>query len=220
MKHRCLWGDSQPPALLARCWKVVGAFWLKAGLAHASKLGGSGLSTVQHLACRVGGLTRSAVCYVGPTTRTPACFGQISIRRQGGGQLCGPMRTTLPTWSLRGIAGVSGGLLHLDIFEIVGFRLDMIVQDVLHAIDLGFSAHIVANVFWELLPQFGRNQSERVKALQQLIKAFYSRNRAASRMEGRLTLDRIRTMSSWPKLKAKAAAVRNFAIRSWVSCSI
>ena len=28
-------------------------------------------------------------------------------------------------------------------------------------------------------------------------------------MEGRLTLDRMRTMSSWPKLKAKAAAVRN-----------
>lgn len=96
-----------------------------------------------------------------------------------------------------------------EIFEIVGLRLDMIVPDVLHAIDLGVSAHIVANVFWELLPQFGRNQSEQVKALQQLIKAFYSRNRVASRMEGRLTLDRIRTMSSWPKLKAKAAAVRN-----------
>ena len=101
-----------------------------------------------------------------------------------------------------------------EIFEIVGLRLDMIVPDVLHAIDLGVSAHIVANVFWELLPQFGRNQSEQVKALQQLIKAFYSRNKVASRMEGRLTLDRIRTMSSWPKLKTKAAAVRNLAIRS------
>ena len=96
-----------------------------------------------------------------------------------------------------------------EIFEIVGLRLDTEVPDVLHAIDLGVSAHIVANAFWELLPQFGRNQSGQVKALQQLTKAFYSRNRVASRMEGRLTLDRIRTMSSWPMLKAKAAAVRN-----------
>ena len=65
---------------------------------------GVGLSTVQNLACRIGGLTRIAVGYVGPTTRTPACFGQISIRRQGGGQLCGPIGATLPTWSLRGSA--------------------------------------------------------------------------------------------------------------------
>ena len=96
-----------------------------------------------------------------------------------------------------------------EIFEIVGLRLDMVVPDVLHAIDLGVSAHIVANIFWELLPQFGPNQAEQVKRLQQMIKAFYSRNKVASQMEGKLTLDRLRTMGSWPKLKAKAAAVRN-----------
>ena len=50
---------------------MVGAFWLKAGLAHASKLGGIGLSTVQHLACRIGGLTRIVVGYVGGQQQGP-----------------------------------------------------------------------------------------------------------------------------------------------------
>ena len=87
-----------------------------------------------------------------------------------------------------------------------------IMGDMLHAVDLGVgvTAHAVANVMFEVLPFYGGNMAEQVKNLQKALLDWYKEHKIASRLEGKLTLDRLRcASSSFPKLKAKAAASRN-----------
>ena len=103
----------------------------------------------------------------------------------------------------------SSGAEPSGLFGIRGLRVEMIMGDVLHAVDLGVAAHVAGNILFELLPKFGRNQEEQVKQLQLAMQEYYKNSKVASRMDGRLTLDRLRTKGQWPKLKAKAAAVRN-----------
>ena len=42
-------------------------------------------------------------------------------------------------------------------------------------------------------------------------KQLYSENKETNRIQGRLTVDRVRTHGGWPNLKAKAATTRHFA---------
>ena len=53
------------------------------------------------------------------------------------------------------------------------------------------------------------SHAKQVKQLQLAMQEYYKNSKVASRMDGSLTLDRLRTKGQWPKLKAKAAAVRN-----------
>ena len=96
-----------------------------------------------------------------------------------------------------------------------GFRLECVMIDVLHTVDQGVAAHIIANVLWTfavLRKVFGGStQEQRVKNLYTHLQKWYSKSRPDSRLKGKLTIERLRTQGEWPKLKAKAAATRYLA---------
>jgi len=87
--------------------------------------------------------------------------------------------------------------------------------DVLHAVDQGVSSHITANVFWLIAVKrlaFGRGtHDEIIKKLGAHLLEWYKNTKCDSRLQGKLTLDRVRTSGAWPKLKGKAAATRHLA---------
>ena len=93
--------------------------------------------------------------------------------------------------------------------KVRGLRLDCVVIDVHHTVDLGVSAHIVGNVFWEcvLAHVWGHTtQAANVKMLHDEVAAWYKACKVKHRLQGVLTVERIRTSGDWPKIKAKAAA--------------
>ena len=84
--------------------------------------------------------------------------------------------------------------------------------DVLHTVDQGVASHVIGNVFWVMITRhvWGHTtQEESTAALYQEMQAWYSRTREKSRVQGKLTIERVRTSGGWPKLKAKAAATRH-----------
>ena len=99
------------------------------------------------------------------------------------------------------------------LFErVVGLRLECVFIDVLHTADLGFSAHVAGNIFDEVCRQHvfvDGTYEQNIAALNKELDIWYKANKVDSRIQGALTKDRIRTGSSWPKLKAKAAATRH-----------
>jgi hypothetical protein len=86
-----------------------------------------------------------------------------------------------------------------------------VTVDVLHAVDQGLASHVVANTFVELIHPWGPNQAARTAALEARIKTYYDVNRESSKIQGKLTFERLKTSNDWPKLKAKAAATRHLA---------
>ena len=86
--------------------------------------------------------------------------------------------------------------------------------DVLHTVDLGLGAHIVGNVFWRCvtLRAWGeRTAPENMAKLEEELAAWYRRRKEKSQLQGKLTIQRVRTSKGWPKLKAKGAATRHIA---------
>ena len=96
-----------------------------------------------------------------------------------------------------------------------GLRLDCLMIDVLHTLDQGVASHIIGNIFFLCVSEHafgGTTQQANLDVLAEEMKAYYKRNRHIdSKMQGKLTLDRIRTTNDWPKLKCKAAATRHLA---------
>ena len=45
----------------------------------------------------------------------------------------------------------------------------------------------------------------------EMLDAWYKSTKESSRIRGKLKIERIRTSGDWPKLKAKAAAIRHIA---------
>ena len=96
----------------------------------------------------------------------------------------------------------------------VGFRLECVMVDVMHCVDLGVAAHILGNVFWELVLRKAfaplGTQETNVGVLMRQMKAYYKQLPGnPSRTKGKLPVERLRTTKGWPKLKAKAAATRH-----------
>ena len=99
------------------------------------------------------------------------------------------------------------------LFLVLGLRLENIMVDPLHTVDLGLTAHIVGNIIWLYVFRkniFGLpNHGQRLKALNEHLWSWYNSSRCPYRLQAKLTLDRIRTSKQWPKLKGKAAATRS-----------
>ena len=97
----------------------------------------------------------------------------------------------------------------------IGFRLDCIMIDVLHTVDQGVASHIIANVMWVFAVVRkvfgGKTQEENVQRLYANMQKWYKGLKSKTRMQGKLTVERLRTKGGWPKLKAKAAATRHLA---------
>jgi hypothetical protein len=108
-----------------------------------------------------------------------------------------------------------GSPIPVLLLHVIGFRLECIMIDVLHTVDLGVTAHIVGNIFFiyavSRAVYGGATYKERVERLAQKLKQWYNTNRVTSRLQGALTLERLRDASRYPKLKGKAAALRHLA---------
>ena len=96
---------------------------------------------------------------------------------------------------------------------VLGLRSECVMIDVLHCADLGVFAHLVANIFIEVLflNIWGTTQGENIAGLEALMKRHYKEQKVKNQFRGKLTLKRIRTADGWPKLKAQAATVRSLA---------
>ena len=95
----------------------------------------------------------------------------------------------------------------------IGLRLECIRIDTLHTVDLGAAAHIIANIMMACITAhvWVSNQDLGIVGLRAALAEFYTRTRCQKKMQGKLTIDRIRTQNAWPKLKAKGAVTRHLA---------
>jgi hypothetical protein len=109
----------------------------------------------------------------------------------------------------------SGLFISVLLTMITGMRLECVMVDVLHTVDQGITSHILGNIFWIFVVMrsvFGGNtQVEKVKFLWEDIKKWYSRTKIKARLQGSLTVERLRSAAGWPKLKSKAAGARHLA---------
>ena len=99
---------------------------------------------------------------------------------------------------------------------VIGLLLECIQVDALHAIDLGFGSHVIANTFWHTIKRhcWGKpNQDANAEALNADMVAWSKANHVSTRVQGKLTKERIRSTSDsgYPKLKVKGAACRHLA---------
>jgi len=83
--------------------------------------------------------------------------------------------------------------------------------DVLHAVDLGVCSHLLGNVLFEMVEthrEWGSRQEDRVAHLDSLLQRHYKETKEQYKLDGHLSLERIRRGGEWPALRAKAAASR------------
>ena len=98
--------------------------------------------------------------------------------------------------------------------KVRGLRLESVMIDVLHTVDLGVAAHIVGNIMWACVAKHawpGTTQAVRVEGLDAELLQHYKDTKEKVRVQGSLTVPRLRTEKGWPKLKTKAAACRHLA---------
>ena len=108
----------------------------------------------------------------------------------------------------------SGAAIPILFALIVGLRLECVMIDVLHCVDQGVASHVIGNIFWELVcaHKWGKpTQEANVAELMKQMHALYAPQETSSKVQGKLTVERIRSTNGWPKLKAKAAATRHLA---------
>ena len=99
-----------------------------------------------------------------------------------------------------------------NLFKIRSLCFEGVTIDVLHAVDQGLASHVVANALVELSQPWGPNQAARAAALDRNIQDWYKTcERRPSKVQGKLTWERLKTSNDWPKLKAKAAATRHLS---------
>ena len=71
---------------------------------------------------------------------------------------------------------------------VIGFRLEQVMVDILHAIDLGLSQHIIANVFWLIAVirsvYGGSTQKQKIEGLQEKLNEWNKDTKNCRRMQG------------------------------------
>lgn len=81
------------------------------------------------------------------------------------------------------------------------------------------SSHLIGNVFFEIVSvekPWGRTMEANTTALYADMKEYTKKD--SSRLQGKLTIERIRTSGDWPKLKAKAACTRHLSFYARSLC--
>ena len=98
---------------------------------------------------------------------------------------------------------------------VIGLRLECVMVDVLHTVDLGFASHIIGNVLWYFFVVCailgGKNIEEKVAKCADNMQKWYKATKCKYRLQGKLSEERLRAKGEWPKLKAKAAQTRYLA---------
>ena len=109
----------------------------------------------------------------------------------------------------------AGKAIPILLSHVLGMRLECVMIDVLHTVDLGIASHIIANILWILVVNRcilgGSTIAESIARLNSHLDAWYKRTKATTKVQGKLTPERLRASKGWPKLKAKAAGTRHMA---------
>ena len=98
--------------------------------------------------------------------------------------------------------------------RIIGFRIEQVMGDSLHTVELGVGSHILGNIMWECIAKhaFGKpNIPENITELDAKMKDWCKAKKIKHRFRGKLAQDKIRTSGGWPKLKSQAAPIRSLA---------
>lgn len=61
-----------------------------------------------------------------------------------------------------------------SLFNIVGLRVECVMVDILHCVDLGVAGQVVGNALYEVLPKLGPNRDKQVLALNRRLQQWYS----------------------------------------------
>ena len=104
----------------------------------------------------------------------------------------------------------SEGLEPSPLFNAIGFKLAMVMVDVLHCMDLGCSQDILGNIFWEALPLVckGKNRKDQVDDLWDKIRDYYDEFEPSTKLQA-LTPEMVKQQKKGPKLRAKGAETRH-----------
>ena len=97
------------------------------------------------------------------------------------------------------------------LFQLPGFSLDFIAIDILHALDLGVTADIIGNVFFEFIKSGlceGTNKKAKVAHLWRMLKAHYGTHKTPNRLQA-LTYEMIKGDKKPPKMRTKGAETRS-----------
>ena len=106
---------------------------------------------------------------------------------------------------------IANGVATSALFGIPGFDLDMIVVDVLHALDLGVSQEAIGNLFFMYICGSyctGSNRAEKLRDLWLKIKAYYKEAKPPTTLSS-ITMEMVRQQGKSPRLRAKAAETRH-----------
>lgn len=98
------------------------------------------------------------------------------------------------------------------LFATKGLRLECIMVDTMHAVDMGICAHIIGNIVFLVMMTWPgvRTLDQGAAEANKRLKEWYRVNRHPhARVQGAVTLSRIRTKKDWPKIKARSAATRH-----------
>ena len=98
--------------------------------------------------------------------------------------------------------------------KIIGFRIEQVMSDSLHTVELGVGSHILGNIMWECVTKHafgGSTIATNINLLDAKMKQWMKDKKIKHRFRGKLTKDKLRTDGGWPKLKSKAAPVRSLA---------
>jgi len=97
-----------------------------------------------------------------------------------------------------------------QVFLIRGFRLEGVVIDAMHCVDLGITLHILGNIFWEVVcsKRLASTQAASTAVLWESIKQWYRKEHVPSRRSD-LTPEDLKRSTKPPKLVSKAANARH-----------
>ena len=91
------------------------------------------------------------------------------------------------------------------IFQIQTMTIRGVMPDILHTMDQGITPHVIANVFIEVMQPKDRNVKRRIAWLQNDLDNHYKETKEAYKVQGPLTIQRIKGSDDWPWFKGKAA---------------
>ena len=99
------------------------------------------------------------------------------------------------------------------LFAIKTLRLEGVMADVLHSMDLGLTGHVAGNIMVEAMAsgRWAGTKAERLQALQHHLDAYYKEVKEQYKIDGKLTQPRVHKAGDWPKFKGKAASTRKLA---------
>jgi hypothetical protein len=99
---------------------------------------------------------------------------------------------------------------------VIGLRLELVMVDILHCLDLGVASSLVGSALWFFVIikscLGGGPMAQKAKRLHTNLRQWYNKTRCQYRLQGELTVERLRKKpSEWVKLRAKGAQTRRLA---------